>query len=217
MKILFCNIASMKWYKDICPNEDEPTYGGAYVSETGDAHEKYNFLPITIDDKEFCTGFFETKKTNRKTKNQLHIEKIEGVSASDNSADGVLAVWCARADTNRSTVVGWYKNATVYREYECIEIEYGEDEPIYRDYNVWANAEDCVLLPQDERNVNRWRVPREKYNRSYGFGQANVWFASEDSAKPYIEQLVLSIDEYRGENWLKTYPPSLEKLLEEIN
>ena len=198
----------MKWYKDIYPNEDEPSYGGSYVSETGDAHEKYNFLPITIDDKEYCSGFFETKTTNRETRNQLHIEKIEGASSSDDSVEGVLVVWCARADTNRSTVVGWYKNATVYRQYQEINIDFGDDEPIDRAYNVWANVEDCVLLPQDERNVNKWRVPREKYTRTYGFGQANVWFASEDSAKPYIEQLVQSINDYKGKNWLYRWPPS---------
>lgn len=42
MKILFCNIARMKYYKGIIPGVDTPQFGGDYVKRTGDAYEKYN-------------------------------------------------------------------------------------------------------------------------------------------------------------------------------
>ena len=35
MRILFCNIAYMKYYKGIIKNVDEPRYGGEYVLRTG--------------------------------------------------------------------------------------------------------------------------------------------------------------------------------------
>lgn len=41
--IIFCNIAYMKYYKGIIDGVDEPVNGGAYVQETNDAHEAYNF------------------------------------------------------------------------------------------------------------------------------------------------------------------------------
>lgn len=43
MRILFCNIAWMNYYKGIVWGKDEPQNGGSYVKETLDAHEKYNF------------------------------------------------------------------------------------------------------------------------------------------------------------------------------
>ena len=46
MRILFCNIAWMNYYKGIIWGKDEPQNGGSYVKETLDAHEKYNFSPM---------------------------------------------------------------------------------------------------------------------------------------------------------------------------
>lgn len=45
LRILFCNIAWMAYYKGIVPGKDEPKNGGSYVKDTKDAHEKYNFKP----------------------------------------------------------------------------------------------------------------------------------------------------------------------------
>ncbi|MEN6462416.1 MAG: hypothetical protein ABFC94_13755 [Syntrophomonas sp.] len=202
MRILFCNIANMKYYKGKVDGVDEPQFGGEYVLRTGDAHEKYNFDPVEIDGKEVCLGFFETKSTNRVSSNQLHIEKIEGSTKSDKFVENVLVVWCAKYDDNRTVVVGWYKNATVYRCYKNEEFENGYTQS----YNVIANAEDCVLIPRDTRNVHIWQVPRKKYTRSFGFGQANVWFANEETAQQFINKLVSNIENYEGENWLRKYP-----------
>lgn len=46
MRILFCNIAYMKYYKGIFRGIDEPRYGGEYVLRENDAAEKYNFTPF---------------------------------------------------------------------------------------------------------------------------------------------------------------------------
>ena len=47
MRILFCKISSMKYYKGHC-DEDVPVNGGKYVAEHGYGHEEYNFTPISI-------------------------------------------------------------------------------------------------------------------------------------------------------------------------
>ena len=49
MRILFCKIAHMKYYKGIC-NNDKPYNGGDYVKKTGKANEQYNFAPVSVDD-----------------------------------------------------------------------------------------------------------------------------------------------------------------------
>lgn len=103
MRILFCNIAWMNYYKGIVWGKDEPQNGGSYVKETLDAHEKYNFeaIPLTGESGypkgEYCLGFVETKSTNKETRNQLRIEKIydcEGMN-EETSVDDVLVVYCA--------------------------------------------------------------------------------------------------------------------------
>ena len=73
MRILFCNIARMKYYKGIIAGVDEPQYGGEYVARTGDAYEKFNFSPLQAGERQKCFGFFETKSTNGASSNQLHI------------------------------------------------------------------------------------------------------------------------------------------------
>jgi len=208
MRILFCNIARMKYYKGISPGVDEPNYGGEYVSRTGDAAEKFNFAPLQTELGERCFGFVETKSTNSRTTNQLHIERLEGVAKKAAEANDVLVVWCSTHHQNRAVVVGWYKHATVLRNYEAIEVrdEIGVSEQIF---NVEADAQDCVLLPEGERNRHCWWAPRKKMTRSFGFGQANVWFAEEESAGNYVRQLVEQIEGYQGENWLHYLPESL--------
>lgn len=207
MKILFCNIANMKYYKGNIPGVDEPQYGGEYVQQWGDGGEVYNFFPTPVDGENVCLGFVETKSTNRKTVNQLHVEKIEGVFPEDApEAEGVLVIWCAihnnYDNSGRTAVMGWYRNATVYREYQKIPVSLEDGGTELATYNIKANTCDCVLLPYGERNDHVWWVPRKRKTRSFGFGQANVWFAQEERAEEYVHKLVQKIDSYRGENWL---------------
>lgn len=56
-------------------------------------------------------------------------------------------------------VVGWYKDATVYRypQYEfCNERE--------QQYNFIDKKENCVLLPENERFSSKWIVPSSGHN-----------------------------------------------------
>ena len=219
MRILFCNIAWMDYYQGIIPGKDEPRNGGAYVLENNDAHEKYNFQSVylTTDgagypDGEYCLGFVETKSTNGRTVNQLNIEKIEGCSAlkKEPEADDVLVVYCAKypdSFTNETYVIGWYRHATVYRCYSQISFINEDGSEYVQSYNAVAKKEDCVLLPRDiRRKSNVWRVPRKQRGVSFGFGQANVWFAQGADDNPdlkrFLERITALIESYDGENWL---------------
>ncbi len=206
MRVLFCNIAYMKYYNGIIKNFDEPRFGGKYVSQTGDAHEKNNYTQFETEDGFRCLGFFETKSTNGKYKNQLHIEKITGVSKDEDFAENVLVIWCAKYHDNRTVIVGWYKNATVYRNYNEVTVDLEDGSFFKHEFNIEAVADDCVLLSDAKRNVHIWAVPRKRKNHAYGFGQANVWFASEDSAVSYVKKIQMQIKDYDGENWLNKYP-----------
>lgn len=75
MRVSFCNITWMDYYKGIVPGVDEPHAGGSYVKETNDAHEKYNFEPVEIVNDDvltpgyYCLGFVETKTTRGASRN----------------------------------------------------------------------------------------------------------------------------------------------------
>ena len=127
MKILFCKISAMKYYKG-ASQRDVPYNGGSYVNENGFGHEQYNFAPVQLDDGQYCClGFVETKTTLKSKRNDLHIEKISGCELlkKEGSVDGVLVIWCATTDLNETSIVGWYKDATVYRTYQNAEFEIG--------------------------------------------------------------------------------------------
>lgn len=208
----------MDYYKGIIEGKDVPRNGGSYVALHNDAHESYNFDAVTLDESvgyprgEYCLGFVETKTTNKKTRNQLNIEKIDGCGLYKNKdeVDDVLVIYCAKypdSSTQETYVVGWYKNATVYRYNQTIEFPDTEGGIYLQDYFMIAKKEDCVLLPRPiRRKSNIWRVPRKSSGVSYGFGQANVWFASgrteNSNLDVFLNKIVKQINEYDGENWI---------------
>ena len=208
MRVLFCKISSMKYYKGAC-NTDEPHYGGKFVEENGYGHEEFNFLPIKMDGGEElkCVGFVEPK-SNRGKQNTLHIENIEGCDAMKNEEciDDVLVIWCAKRQKGDVTVVGWYKKASVWRSIQDWIIPFPNGVEENRGYNVQAKSNDCVLLPEPERNRHIWFVPSAHYTKSFGFGQSMVWYPTQPEAKAFVDRLIENINNYAGENWLNEYP-----------
>ena len=214
----------MKYYKGTTLYNDTPQGGGSYVDEMQDAHEKYNFDAVELTEEsgypagEYCLGFVETKSTSGSKQNQLNIEKIDGCEAYKNETeiDGVLVVYCALypyANERETYVVGWYKNATVYRNYEVMEFEAdnASEEKYFQNYNAIAKKCDCVLMPENmRRQATKWKVPRKSKGVAYGFGQSNVWFArgKEDNKylKNFLDKIVTQIEEYDGENWVDKEP-----------
>jgi len=207
-RVIFCNIAWMKNYCGI-KKDDIPVNGGSYVKKNQRGNEVDNFLPITvvedgIDERICYFGSFETMASNGSTSNQTHIEKIYGCKGLQKAdfAEGVLVIWCATSKSGSSRIVGWYKNATVYRRYKEIEIENPDGSTEIRPYNIMCDIEDAVLLPESERQETVWFAPRknEKKGISFGFFRANVWYASEPEAQHYVEKVVKRIRSYHGKN-----------------
>jgi hypothetical protein len=58
--------------------------------------------------------------------------------------------------------VGWYKNATVYRYYEPIDLEWEDGQTRRQFFSAKARAEDCVLLPSASRYRATWGVPKRR-------------------------------------------------------
>lgn len=199
-RVLFCKIAHMKCYKGILEDIDEPINGGEYVQRTGDAHEKYNFKPK----EQKCFGFVETKSTNGQCSNQLHIEKIKGCELMKKAyyVDDVLVVWFATNNKHECVVVGWYKNATVYRW--CEKMIINGDEQYY---NTEADYKNVVLLPNDGTR-SHWAIPK-----TFDFGRPLVRFPTKEKDKEYLNQLLKKIKNYNGENWIDMYPDEIPGII----
>lgn len=200
--IVFCNIGWCSYYDG---DENDPLIGGgSYVKETGNGNEHLNYYPIEVstegvdERKILLLGSYETKR-NRGNLNQTHIEKIHGCSAlrKENYADDVIVVWCAR---NR--VVGWYKHATVCRFYETMPMDNEDGTEWERWYNVCCLFEDATLLPVEIRDEAKWAVHRHTANSpvTYGFGQSNIWYASEPAAEEFVKRMIHQIETYSGED-----------------
>ena len=95
-------------------------------------------------------------------------------ASADESVSGVLAVWVSTSPTGGAFVVGWFKNATVFREWQPPPIgsnrRHNETDC---GYYVTAKSEDAVLLPPDERVFS---VPQQEKGT---FGQSNIWYADD--------------------------------------
>ena len=222
MRLLFCNITWLDYYKGVIPGVDIPKGNADYVKKGKDALEQYNFERVALnfyegpfESGEYCLGYVDIKPI-KVNKNQIMLEKLEGCDTYQDQdyAEDVLVIYCANHPAhNFTTVVGWYKHATVYRNYQEVEFPASEEgDSVYvQAYNAIAKADDCVLLPRRERsNKPKWSVPKKQSGTSYGFGSSSIWFAKKEEDNTYLDtyldRIVKQIEEYDGENWLDQYP-----------
>lgn len=183
MKILFANIGWMKYYQG---NQDyDPIRrGGAHPAKR--KHEIFNFMPI--NGKYY--GYVRSRGA-------LNLQAIDqNCPDVADRLDGVLVVWVATHPKNGGRrIVGWYKNATVYRELRESKNELRKSYA----YNVRAKVSDCTLIPPCYRNGDM-AVPHEP-----GFiGQANIWYPNKymhiPTVKKYIASVLDYIDNYNEKN-----------------
>jgi len=174
MKILFCNIGWMRDYNGI--NGDSIERGGSY-NDNSTGHEVCNFSVV----RGHVFGYVQPT-------GQIKIEKL-GAEKRDSSVTGVTVVWTAGPATGGTAVVGWFKNATVYRDPQVlihptkIQVENNLDS-----YRISARAEDATLLSVEERDLI---IPRAVKG---GIGQSNVWYADQPESKQHVARVLRLIN-----------------------
>ena len=127
MKILFVTVDWMKYY--VGEGDEEKV-----VPLCG-----YNFQ--YIDGKYY--GYGQALDT-------IAIEQFEGVGEDEEKAEDVLVVWLAHNKEGKRCIIGWYKEATVYRKAKT-EITL-DSERTQLTYSIVAPAKKCLLLPVEERH-----------------------------------------------------------------
>lgn len=169
------NIGSMTAYRGQGFNGDSISGGGRYVQENGYGHEIYNFLPSRGN----YYGY------GRPANDAIALKRL-GAPEGSLYLDHVLVVWVAK-----SHVVGWYKEARLYREWQPAPAgskrNFGKEEC---GFYAEAKASNCVLLHPDARKT--LAVPRAR-DVVGGMGRY-VWYAEGPQHKPFLKELFKLVD-----------------------
>jgi hypothetical protein len=193
VRMVFLRVGWMNHYQGITGG-DTISSGGAYVAEHGFGHEIFNYQPF----HNVVYGYVQPPGR----KDQWKAAKINltrlGALADDTSVSGVLAVWVATSPSGGAFVVGWYRNATIYGDWQSppsgsarrhADADCG--------YYITASSENAILLPPDERVFS---IPQKGKG---AFGQSNIWYA--DNPAPH-RQLRLNVLRYIASRRLPNVP-----------
>jgi 5-methylcytosine-specific restriction protein A len=167
----------MKWYDGI--DGDSIQRGGSYNKDSI-GHEVCNFSNIGGQ----VYGYVQPT-------GQVNVEKL-GARKNAEYAKGVTVIWTAGPDSGGTAVVGWYKNATVYREPQPIknptklQKENGLDS-----YRISASVSGATLLPIDKRS---FMIPRAIKG---GIGQSNVWYADKPESAELVARVLHLVESGR--------------------
>lgn len=175
MKIMFCNIGWMNHYNGI--DGDSIERGGKY-NQHSIGHEVCNFS------NNAGTFYGYVQPTG-----QIKVEKL-GANNNDDFANGVTVVWTAGPKSGGTVVVGWYKDATVYREAQMLEKQSDiQKKNGVSTYRITAPADKAVLLPVEHRELI---IPRAVKG---GIGQSNVWFADKEESQEIVNRVISLIND----------------------
>ncbi|WP_103918512.1 hypothetical protein [Candidatus Venteria ishoeyi] len=135
-------MAWMRHYNGITLS-DYPINGGKHIEEEGYGHEVINFQV----NGRYVYGYTQAKNAT------IEINRIGG--KGKDFIDDVLVVWRARSEKIGSVIVGWYKNARVYRHEQDgnrNRVFTYDGENYYPRYHIRARATDAFLIPAQRRN-----------------------------------------------------------------
>jgi hypothetical protein len=162
-KVLFSRIGWMKYYDGSKPDDRRPIRGGS-SNKRRPGTEIYNFRKCG----RLFYGFVQPQARSKRIK----LERISPGVRSDAIA-GVLLIFVAvHPEEHEQRVVGWYKNATLYRKHQ----------PSFSlkrkklHYSAVSKVSDAVRLPVEMRI---WPIRAGKN----GMGQANVCYLYQTNGK----------------------------------
>jgi len=189
-KIIMLNISWMKEYDGNKPGYDVPINGGKYPRMNSKAHEEYNFTNV----ENYFFGHVETIRGD--IDSSINIQRL-GAKESDDYINGVLIIWIATPAGGGRQVIGWWKNATVFRKRQIAPKNSPESKlRSGNSYITKAKIKDCVLLRPLER---------EKYPFNFPVHEKRYWPGQSSRYYPVIQAKISST--------FKTY---FDHLLKEI-
>lgn len=168
----------MERYEGIGASGDQIRGGGKYVIENKFGHEVFNF-------SEFEGEMYGFVQVNGK---QIDIGRL-GASPRDDSITGVTVIWTATRPTGGTAVIGWYRDATVYRNLQQFTAPSLMATRNRLDgYWIKASASQATLLTVTERALE---IPRQTRG---GMGQSNVWYADSPESEELVSKVEMLVD-----------------------
>lgn len=177
-RMIFLRTAWMKRYEGVT-KVDLPSGAGSYVTENQDGGEVCNFLPIGG----YYYGFARIQMGR-----SLRLERL-GASPDQDFLERVTVVLFAKnPSTGGEFIVGFYKNATLYRNVQDLPASKRLGHPYYL---VKARLSYGRLIDEEERI---FELPKD------GPGQTNAWYIEEYHDSSYlnrVRQYLQDPDAYR--------------------
>jgi len=177
LPMVFFNIGWMTHYRGAA--SDDQTLGGhGHLKTSNHGAEAFNFMPV-------AGRYYGYRPTGEKG---VNISRL-GADTRDDSITGVTVVWMARRPNSQDTViVGWYRNATVYRAVQAVP----PASPIreWPEYMVEAAVDDCRLLPIGARNFQI--LSSHKMDGS--FGQSPTFYDALDLYRTKVAAYIAKVE-----------------------
>jgi len=201
-KIVFFNIAWMKRYQRV--QGDTPVGGGSYVQQHGFGAEIFNF-------QHFQNKMYGFVEAGWKPPKFINITKL-GAHRTAPWVSGALVIWVARHPRDKRTlVVGWYENATVYRDRQQPPVGSDRKQPDGQaaPYFVEADRQNCLLIPEDMRDfqvlraveLRKAKIAPANLRHPGGIGQSNIYYAQDwygNQIKPRVLEYVDKWKQQKG-------------------
>jgi hypothetical protein len=183
--ILFCNIGWMSRYEGLTGRPDRIVGGGQWVTDNESGHEVCNF--VACDDG-YVYGHVETIKGKKDRK-----IRIEAIGGSGNHVDNVDVVWTATdPDEGGRKVVGWYREATVFRERQKFaalpSLQHKRDE--IESYRIRVLAKNVRRLDLEDRTLG--------LGRGRGWMGWTPWWVPSDESAPEVRRFVRRVRRLMG-------------------
>ena len=167
MPLVLFNIGWMKYYRGQT-RADRIFNGGKYVTDNETGSDIRNFEPFDG----WCYGYVSAP--HRK----INMKRL-GAAPDAEYVDEVTVVFTATRREGGGVVVGWYRDARVWRELQ------DQEQP--RHYVARASEENCTLLKVEERVFD---VPRaSRPGVKFGMGISNTRYTDERKARPFVRKL----------------------------
>ena len=162
-RMIFCHVAWMVDYRGYT-DDDTPVGGGTFSAPK--KAEVYNFKPLGNDLYGYVPAHARTINVSRigPAIGEVACTGDNKPGCCDTRTDGVDVVWTAQSPKRGRVVVGWYRNATVFRHLQSYK---------RGSYQIKANAAGCRLLPVESRT----RTIKRARERDGGPGISPVWYA----------------------------------------
>ncbi|WP_084640170.1 DUF3883 domain-containing protein [Kaistia adipata] len=170
-QLLFVNVGWMIEYAGL--SASDPTLGGfGHLKHSNIGYETWNFVPR----RGKLYGYVPRSA-------RINLARLGGLRSSK-SISGITVVWLARNPRNRRTyIVGWYRDATVYRDIGHVRIK--RERSIEVDYHIEAPADKAKLLKVDARV---FLIPTAKEEGN--LGQSPIWYGKDDNFRKDVAEYI---------------------------